>query len=46
MKIFYKTFDLEYAIIFLSEEMRYFGIAVCGGKKKVNKLTGSLPLLK
>lgn len=25
--------------------LRYFGIAVCGAKKKVNKLTGSLPLL-
>lgn len=26
--------------------LRYFGIAVCGAKKKVNKLTGSLPLLR
>lgn len=24
----------------------YFGVAVCGAKKKVNKLTGSLPLLR
>lgn len=26
--------------------LRYLGIAVCGPKKKVNKLTGSLPLLR
>lgn len=26
--------------------LRYFGIAVCGAKKKVNKLTGSMPLLR
>jgi hypothetical protein len=26
--------------------LNYFGIAVCGNKKKVNKLTGSLPLLR
>ncbi|ANU53903.1 DUF2000 domain-containing protein [Acutalibacter muris] len=26
--------------------LRYFGVAVCGTKKKVNKLTGSLPLLR
>ena len=25
---------------------QYFGVAVCGAKKKVNKLTGSLPLLR
>lgn len=24
----------------------YFGIGICGGKKLVNKLTGSLPLLR
>ena len=24
--------------------LQYFGVAVCGAKKKVNKLTGSLPL--
>ena len=28
------------------EELLYFGIAVCGAKKKVNKLTGSMPLLR
>lgn len=26
--------------------LRYFGIAICGTKKKVNKLTGSMPLLR
>lgn len=26
--------------------LQYFGIAVCGTKKKVNKLTGSMPLLR
>ena len=25
--------------------LQYFGIAICGPKKKVNKLTGSMPLL-
>ncbi len=24
----------------------YFGLAICGAKKKVNKLTGSMPLLR
>ena len=26
--------------------LQYFGIALCGPKKKVNKLTGSMPLLR
>lgn len=26
--------------------LNYFGIAVCGAKKKVNKLTGNMPLLR
>ena len=26
--------------------LRYLGVAVCGSKKKVNKLTGSMPLLR
>ena len=26
--------------------LAYFGIALCGDKKKVNRLTGNLPLLK
>jgi len=28
------------------EELRYFGIAICGAKKKVNRLTGSMALLR
>lgn len=28
------------------QSLRYFGIAVCGAKKKVNKLTGNIPLLR
>ena len=27
-------------------DLSYFGIAICGAKKKVNKLTGSMPLLR
>lgn len=27
-------------------ELKYLGIAICGAKKKVNKLTGSMPLLR
>lgn len=26
--------------------LNYFGIAICGDKKRVNKLTGSMPLLR
>jgi len=26
--------------------LQYFGVAVCGPKKKVNQLTGSMPLLR
>ncbi len=26
--------------------LRYIGIAICGNKKKINKLTGNLPLLR
>ena len=26
--------------------LRYFGLAICGAKKKVNKFTGSIPLLR
>ena len=28
------------------EDIHYLGLAICGDKKKVNKLTGSLPLLR
>ncbi len=27
-------------------DLSYFGIAVCGAKKKINKLTGSMALLR
>ncbi len=27
-------------------DLTYFGVAICGNKKKINKLTGNLPLLK
>lgn len=27
-------------------DLNYFGIAICGYKKQVNKLTGSMPLLR
>lgn len=28
------------------EDLSYLGLAICGAKKRVNKLTGSLPLLR
>lgn len=28
------------------EDLRYIGLALCGDKKKVNRLTGNLPLLR
>lgn len=28
------------------QSLWYFGVAICGPKKKVNQLTGSMPLLK
>ena len=27
-------------------DLNYFGIAICGSKKKINQLTGSMPLLR
>lgn len=27
-------------------DLRYLGLAICGAKKKVNRLTGNLPLLR
>lgn len=29
-----------------AEDLRYFGLAICGARKKVDRLTGSLPLLR
>lgn len=28
------------------DTLQYFGLAICGSKKKVNKLTGNMPLLR
>lgn len=41
-----KTYDEFIDKIGTAEELRYFGVAICGAKKKVNRLTGSLPLLR
>ena len=41
-----KTYDEYIDKIGAADELRYFGIAICGAKKKVNRLTGSLPLLR
>lgn len=43
-----KTYDEFIGKIQLAEEgdLQYLGLAVCGPKKKVNKLTGSMPLLR
>lgn len=40
------TYDEFIDKIGSAEELKYFGIALCGSKKKVNRLTGSLPLLR
>ena len=37
---------MEKAAISTAQDHRYFGIAMYGSKKKVNKLTGSMPLLR
>lgn len=43
-----KTYGEFEAKMKLTDEtrLRYFGIAICGAKKKVNQLTGSMPLLR
>lgn len=43
-----KTYDEFIGKIQLAEEtdLQYLGLAICGPKKKVNKLTGSMPLLR
>lgn len=41
-----KSYDEYIDKISSAEAIRYFGIAVCGDKKKINRLTGNLPLLK
>lgn len=37
---------MEKAAHVAEQEYTYFGIAICGAKKLVNKLTGNLPLLR
>ncbi len=43
-----KTYDEFIAKMANSSEaeLHYLGIAICGNKKKINKLTGNLPLLR
>lgn len=43
-----KTYDefIEKMKAVDESELQYLGIAVCGAKKKINKLTGNLPLLR
>lgn len=43
-----KTYDEFIGKMHMVEEkeLEYLGIAICGSRKKVNKLTGSMPLLR
>ena len=43
-----KTYDefLEKMSHVPESTLQYFGIAICGTKKKINKLTGNMPLLR
>lgn len=41
-----KSYDEYIDKISAAEVIRYFGIAVCGDKKKINRLTGNLPLMR
>lgn len=43
-----KTYDeyIDKISVMPEDALSYFGIAICGNKKKVNKLTGSMPLLR
>lgn len=43
-----KTYDefIEKIAKVPESDLNYFGIAICGSKKKINKLTGSMPLLR
>lgn len=40
------TYDEFIDRISSADDLHYFGIALCGPKKKVNRLTGNLPLLR
>ncbi|WP_462335456.1 DUF2000 domain-containing protein [Fusobacterium varium] len=41
----YDEFEEKFSKI-PEKNMKYFGIALCGNKKKINKLTGNIPLLR
>lgn len=43
-----KTYDeyIQKISVMPEDALTYFGIAICGNKQKVNKLTGSMPLLR
>lgn len=43
-----KTYDefIKKMSMTSESDLQYLGIAICGAKKKVNKLTGSMPLLR
>lgn len=41
-----KSYDEFIDKIGTAEELTYFGIAICGEKRKINRLTGNLPLLR
>lgn len=43
-----KTYDeyIEKMAARPETDLSYFGIAICGDKKKVNKLTGNMPLMR
>lgn len=43
-----KTYDefMEKMKDVLETDLNYYGVAICGAKKKVNKLTGSMALLR
>jgi len=43
-----KTYDefIEKLADVPEADLNYFGLAICGSKKQVNKLTGSMPLLR
>lgn len=43
-----KTYDefIQKMLNCSEKDLNYIGLAICGNKKKVNKLTGNLPLLR
>lgn len=44
----YKTYNefIEKMAVCSEADLKYIGLAVCGNKKKINKLTGNMPLLR